>query len=169
MKKTSFKLRQNFIIALLLGLCLTLISAVPAFAASNDAEKLSIQIESTSENSSLTQKQQEIDKYVFEEHTKDIEKQGFKVTHTGQANGYVEIGITPFTNKNAEYLYNIFGKDKVKVVKGGQAVLLNSGVNETSSEVSTKIISSNLLAYAAVLVVAMGAVILISKKRKTAK
>jgi hypothetical protein len=69
-------------------------------------------------------KQRQIDKYLFEDHADDIAVLGFTVTHTAPMDTYVEIGITPFTRENADYLYGAFGSDMVKVVQGEQAVLL---------------------------------------------
>ena len=37
---------------------------------------------------------------------------------------YVEVGITPYNDKNVDYIYDIFGKDQVKVVEGFQATTL---------------------------------------------
>ena len=54
-------------------------------------------------------------------------KCGFKVcgvTHTGPRDGFIEIGITPYSEEYAGYLYGIFGSDMVKVVEGQQAVTL---------------------------------------------
>lgn len=176
MKRTLFKLKFSLIITLLFGLCLALISTATVFAGSNDNKKTTIQAKSVSEDNDLMKKQQAIDKYVFEEHAKDIEKQGFKVTNTGQVKDYVEIGIIPFTKKNADYLYNIFGKDKVKVVEGQQAVLIKEEVKTTASKVEkvsaskseTESSKPDLLTYAPIIIVIAGIVVLIVQKRKTA-
>lgn len=72
----------------------------------------------------LYQKQRTIDKYLFEDHVEDIQKSGFEVTSTAAYETYVEIGILPYSETNAEYLYNLFGKDDVKVVEGFQSVPL---------------------------------------------
>lgn len=80
----------------------------------------------------LLLKQREIDQYVFEQHRQEIEQKGFTVTHTGPMNDYVEVGITPYYEENAEYLYKIFGKSQVKVVEGHQAVLYQSGAATAS-------------------------------------
>jgi len=73
----------------------------------------------------MLQKQSEIDKYLFEDHIEKINEKGFMVTHTGPVDDYVEIGITPYNEENAAYLYSIFGEDKVKVIEGQQAELYN--------------------------------------------
>lgn len=78
----------------------------------------------------IFQKQREIDKYLFEDHAEAILKKGFSVTHTGPFDGYVEIGITPYSEENAKYLYDIFGKEQIKVVEGQQAYTLSIGSRE---------------------------------------
>ncbi|ABR47685.1 copper amine oxidase domain protein [Alkaliphilus metalliredigens QYMF] len=75
-------------------------------------------------NEKMLQKQREIDKYLFEDHAEEINKKGFMVTHTGPYDDYVEIGITPYNEENATYLYDIFGEDNVKIVEGQQAITL---------------------------------------------
>ena len=69
-------------------------------------------------------KHREINKYVFEDYAEEIRLQGFGVTHTGPRDGFIEIGITPYSEEYANYLYRILGSDMVKVVEGQQAVTL---------------------------------------------
>ncbi|AGA68412.1 hypothetical protein Desdi_0889 [Desulfitobacterium dichloroeliminans LMG P-21439] len=72
----------------------------------------------------LLNRQREIDQFVFEQHRGEFAEKGFSVTHTGPMADYVEIGIEPYSEASAEYLYGIFGKEKVKVVEGQLAVAL---------------------------------------------
>ena len=72
----------------------------------------------------ILNKQREIDQKVFGSKASEIAQKGFKVTHTGPNQGYVEIGIMPYSNENAKYLYNIFGDKIVRVVEGIQAEIL---------------------------------------------
>lgn len=65
--------------------------------------------------------QREIDEYLFVTHQKEMEKLEFKVTHTAPMDGVVEIGITPYEEEYADYLYGIFGADNIRVVQGEQA------------------------------------------------
>lgn len=101
-----------------LSVFLLAMSTNMAFASST--EEMSISIDEV-----LLQKQQEIDQYVFEEHAAEIEAQGFIVTHTGPIGDVVEIGIQPYSEENANYLYELFGNELVKVVEGQQAVTLD--------------------------------------------
>jgi hypothetical protein len=47
------------------------------------------------------------------------------VTSTGVIGDKVEVAINPYDVKNADYLYEIFGKDMVNVVAGEQAIPLD--------------------------------------------
>ncbi|MDF2840718.1 MAG: hypothetical protein K0Q99_1490 [Clostridia bacterium] len=92
--------------------------------ATDDSKMMEIQILSATEDNALTQKQKEIDEYVFEKHADEILEKGITITHTGVVGEAVEVGITPYDAKSADYLYSIFGKDMVIVVEGEQAVPL---------------------------------------------
>jgi hypothetical protein len=166
MKKTIFKGKSIFIHTLILSFCLTFISAGTVFASSENSKVLSTQ--NTSSESALLKKQQEIDKYVFEDHGKEIEAKGFKVTNTGQIKDYVEIGITPYSEANADYLYKIFGKDKVKIVEGMQAQLLNNAVTSTAAPLKAKPTANggSPIIYAVAVIAAIGAASLIMRRRK---
>ena len=131
---------------LILGACLTVSLSGLAYASESEAQLAETQgqrtllrtiaagspdiavsspsITSSEEDNDILQKQREVDQYVFEQHKDEIAQKGFKVTHTGPLYNFVEIGIEPYNEDNAEYLYNIFGEDKVKVVEGQQAYTL---------------------------------------------
>lgn len=157
---------KKFIKAFIACLCFTFIFAGTVFATTNTTAAIT---QTSANDNALLQKQAEIDKYVFEDHAKEIAQKGFKVTSTGQIGNFVEIAITPFNKANADYLYSIFGSDKVKVVDGTQAQLLvDSGVATTSvvdDKASAKT-GSNPLIYglAAVVVLGAGGLLIIRKK-----
>ena len=46
------------------------------------------------------------------------------MTNTGLNIGFVEVGIFPYSEKSADYLYGLFGRDMVRVVEGIQASLM---------------------------------------------
>lgn len=94
--------------------------------AKDDSQTYTIQIESVKPETPQDKKQLEIDRYVFADHVKEIADKGITVTNTGVVGDYVEVGITPYTEANANYLYDLFGKDLVKVVEGQQAVTLDT-------------------------------------------
>lgn len=112
--------------AFILGMSLSILTSV-AHAEEGGGQSPAYQGQTVEIDSRLLQKQAEIDKYVFEDHAKEIEAKGFKITHTGPMGEYVEIGITPYSEENAKFLYDIFGEDMVKVVEGQQAVLMDVG------------------------------------------
>jgi hypothetical protein len=99
-------------------------------------------VEEPTINEDILNKQKEIDQYLFEEHIDDIEEKGFTVTHTVPTEEYVEIGITPFSDENAQYLYSIFGENQVKVVEGEQAELYTTTVAD-SSAVEAELVIAN--------------------------
>lgn len=111
---------KNFAVAI----CLTLFLTGAAFA--NAGVSPDTPVSNSDQNvpqisAELLEKQREIDKYLFETHVKEISDKGIIVTHTGPIGDYVEIGITPYNEANAEFFYETFGREMVKVVEGQQA------------------------------------------------
>ena len=171
MKRHAFTIKSKLIKALIIGICLTFVLASTVFAKNNNTQLFTAQNQKSSGESEILQKQKEIDKYIFEDHAKEIEQKGFKVTHTAPLNDYVEVGITPYTKQNADYIYKILGKDKVKVVEGQQAELMNQ---EVSTDVvkaydNTNLSKVNPLIYVISAVVITCAVYFAVSKRKAAK
>jgi hypothetical protein len=120
-ENTMFKVKLMKVT--LMGACLSLLTAVPAFAASTDGvAQDSVILEQTVENKELLDKQLEIDKYVFEDHAADFEEKGFSVTYTGIVGDTIEIGIFPYEETYADYVYGIFGKDIITVVEGQKTI-----------------------------------------------
>jgi hypothetical protein len=130
--------RSKLIKIIFMGMCLSIFLSAAVFADTGGGQSGAFQGRQAGEESALLQKQREIDRYLFGEHSKEIADKGFKVTHTGPAGSVVEIGITPYSEENAEYLYNIFGRDSVKVVEGTQAVLLTVDTGSPDSPVSSQ-------------------------------
>ena len=152
MQENIFKNKFYLVTVIILSICLTLVSSIITFA-------------TTDNTNTIIQKQQEIDKYLFEEHTKEIEEKGLTITHTSPLEDYVEIGITPFNKENTDYLYEIFGNDNVKVVEGQQATLMN----DVASTEDKNTFMENSLISGIVIVAAVGTIFFVRKKRKTAK
>lgn len=134
MIKNAIRTKSYFFKTLAMGLCMISIFSGTALAKSGNPKSVAVLSQSTGTDNAMIDKQAEIDKYVFEEHADEIEKKGFIVIHTGPFDNYVEIGISPFTQENADYLYEIFGREHVKVVEGQQAQLMTmtGGVNTTA-------------------------------------
>lgn len=146
-------INSKYFKVLMLGICVSALSYGVAFAETTDNKdgEMTIQIESTaadttapdstvrdSANSELTDLQNKIDQYVFVDHYKDIEDKGFMVTRTGQVDTYIEVGIAPYSEENANYIYELFGKDNIKVVKGEEAVLYASAAEDTAADDAAK-------------------------------
>lgn len=169
MLKIFLKNKLKFVGVIILGLGLVFSTSILTLAEENKTQAVKTQVQNPDKEKLLLDKQREIDSYVFEQHAKDIEKRGFKVTNTGQINGYVEIGITPFNKENADYLYSLFGKDLVKVVEGQQAQLMGNTAPTTiaQKEEGSNTFSPNSLFYIVILAIAAGGAFFIIKKRKT--
>ena len=117
MIKTKFKK------AAAIGICCAVITSGSVFAMSNDTpvyQAVSIKAVET-DYQELLELQSKIDQYVFVDHVQEITQAGFKVTNTGPMGEYVEVGISPYSEENAKFFYDLFGTDKVKVVEGVQA------------------------------------------------
>ena len=118
-------IKNKAIHAMIIGTCIFASSLSGVYADTTALDTpLSIQIEQVNSSDPLMQKQSEIDRYVFEKSAKDFADKGITVTNTGVTGDYVEVGITPYNDKNADYIYDIFGKDQVKVVEGFQSTTL---------------------------------------------
>jgi hypothetical protein len=137
MSKYMDNVKSRTVKVMMIGFCFTALWTGAAYAetgASNGQQ--SVLSQETGISDVLLQKQQEIDKYVFEQHADELVNKGITVTNTGPVGDVVEIGITPYNEANADYLYGIFGKEMVKVVEGQQAVTLGSG-SEAAANVAT--------------------------------
>jgi len=126
-------IKNKAIHAMIIGTCMFVGSMTGVYADTTAADTpVSIQIESVKTEDQVlsfdarTNKQSEIDKYVFETNAKEFSEKGITVTNTGVIGDYVEVGITPFNDENAKFIYDKFGKDLVKVVEGMQATTLDT-------------------------------------------
>lgn len=79
------------------------------------------QVLTVSENDPMLKKQAEIVQYLFVDYKDAIAENGFMVTHTVVVGEQVEIGIRPYSETSAEYLYGVFGRDQIAVVDGQAA------------------------------------------------
>ncbi len=141
-------IKSKFAKAFILSICLSVFSAAAVNAAVSEGGQTGAfqgsgsvgitvapgnpdQAVSTSAavNEEILKKQNEIDLYLFKEHQKEIEQKGISVTYTAPMDSYVEIGIMPLNDENAEYLYGIFGKDKIKVVDGQKVIAMTAAAD----------------------------------------
>lgn len=116
-------IRRNLIKAFALGLCMAALWTGSAYAQTGGGSSPAFVGTANTQDMALFEKQKELDQYLFADHVKEIEKMGFTVAYTGVADNYVEIGITPYSEENAEKLYDIFGRELVKVVEFEEAIL----------------------------------------------
>lgn len=110
-----------------IGLCMAALLTAPltgvAYAKSEQGSLPAFEGTISTEQTILREMQGEIDQYLFVDKVIEIDKMGFKVIYTGVADKYVEVGISPYTEENAEFIYDVFGKGQVKVVAGEELAL----------------------------------------------
>ncbi len=135
-------MNKNIIKVLSLSTCLTMATMTAAFAQTLELPPESVKIQITSIDEALYEKQAAFDKILFEEKLKEIEEKGITVTHTYPADGYVEVGITPFNEENQKYIIEILGSDEVEVVDGIMAVTLTDELMSTTSVTDVKTVSA---------------------------
>jgi len=121
--------KSNLVKGFMLGLCMSVLTSGVAFAQMSGETIPAVSDEAqTDEMKELYALQKDIDQYLLVDHVKEIEDKGFMINYTSPMDSYVEIGISPFSDENANYLYELFGKDKVKVVEFDQSVIYASGI-----------------------------------------
>jgi hypothetical protein len=148
--------------AILLGMCMALLSSNTAFA-SVLVDPNQAQVSASSE---ALDKQKEIDQYVLD-HEQEIIDQGIHITHTAPIDNYVEIGILPYSDEKADYLYQLFGKDMVKVIEGVDYMTMSGAAPETG-ESSFPTIPVSIAGVMLTLII-IGGTVLIDRKRKVVK
>lgn len=118
--------RAKLMKAVLLGVCISAFTTGIAYAQSIEGAGASPAYygEVSAEVQALIDRQAEIDKVLFKEELyKKLEEKGIKVYYTGINVDVVEIAIAPYTDENAAYLYDVFGKEDVEVVAGSDSIL----------------------------------------------
>lgn len=133
-------IKSSLVKGFVFGLCLSALSTGAVFATEAGASQGSAGKATTAFEDRLFALQKEVDQIVFVEKADEIEKMGFMVNYTGVAEEYVEIGISPYSKKHADYLYDLFGKDLIKVVEFDQSIIYATGgpVDEVPEIVSEK-------------------------------
>lgn len=114
---------------IMIGTCISIVSTGAAFAATTEDSRATKSMDTVVEDA-LLEKQKEVDQSVFVDNVDKIKEMGFTVAFTGLADSYVEIGITPYKEEFAGYLYEEFGKDEIKVVEGEEAMLYTTTTTE---------------------------------------
>jgi len=122
-------MKNKILKATILGLSLSVLVSGTALAQGGGTSPSFAGI-SSEETNVLMKRQDEINYLVFSDHARDIEKKGFLIIYTGVADGYVEVGISPFSQENVDFLYEIIGNDQVKVVESDEVVLYTGAAIE---------------------------------------
>jgi hypothetical protein len=120
-------IKKNLLKTVMLGLCMATLTTGSAYATLAEDTTPSASEEVSDQTNALYAKQGEIDKLLFEANAKEIERLGFMVNYTSMVEDYIEIGISPYNDDNANYIYELVGKDGVKVIEFDQSVLYASG------------------------------------------
>lgn len=131
--------KSNFMKAALFGLFLTTFSTGVAFAETNGSADIQIAItaKTASSDNELSLLQGKIDQYVFVDHADEIKGKEFMVTNTGVVDGYIEVGILPYSEENAKFITDTFGTEKVKVIEGEDVMMYAFGDVETEDSMIT--------------------------------
>ncbi len=113
-------IRRNLLKTFALGLCISALFAGridvgTAYAQSGEVTSPTLGATISADNE-LFEIQGKMDQYLFVDHVEEIEAMGFKVIYTGVADDYVEVGITPFNEEYAAFIYDEFSDELVKVV-----------------------------------------------------
>jgi hypothetical protein len=135
-------MNKNIIKVLSLSTCLTMATMTAAFAQTLELPPEAAEIKIAVVDEALYEKQAAFDKILFEEKLKEIEEKGITVTHTFPADGYVEVGITPFNEENQKFIIGILGGDEVKIVDGIMAITLTDELMSTTSAPDVKTVSA---------------------------
>ncbi len=122
-------MKSKYIKGIMLGLCISALSSSVVFAQEVSSNVTAINVVAEPEGTKeLMEKQRQIDQYLFEDHAKDLEAKDIFVNYTSIAGDSIEIGISPYNDENANYLYDALGKDGIKIVEFDQSVIYQSGV-----------------------------------------
>lgn len=125
--------RSKLLKGIMIGACISLLSTGAALAATTEDSLAIKAIDAVVDDASL-EKQKEVDQSVFVDNVDKIKEMGFEVVYTSPLDSYVEVGITPYKEEFANYLYEEFGKDEIKVVEGEKAVLYTTTIAEDAPD-----------------------------------
>lgn len=123
-------IKTRLVKAFALGLCLSALSTGTAFAMEVSSPSSVGSEELSEELKVLYSKQAEIDTLLFKDHAKELEEKGIFVNYTGVNVDVIEIGISEYSDDKANFIYEIVGKDQVKVVAFDESIIYASGVAE---------------------------------------
>ena len=123
-------IKRKLVNAFALGLCLAALSTGTAFAM-EASSSVPMGVEDLSDElRALYAKQAEIDTLLFKDHAKELEEKDIFINYTSVNNDMIEIGISEFSEDKADFIYEIVGKDQVKVVAFDESIIYASGIAE---------------------------------------
>lgn len=123
-------IKSKLIKAFALGLCMSALATGTAFAMEVSTPPSKGTEELSEELKVLYAKQAEIDRLLFTEYSKQLEEKKIFINYTGVVNDYIEIGVEDYSDDKANFIYEIVGKDQVKVVEFDSSILYATGVAE---------------------------------------
>lgn len=117
-------IKSKLVKAFMLGLCMSAItSAGSAYAMAVSSPASAGTEEISDELKALYSKQAEIDQILFGDYARQLEEKKIMVNYTGVVEDYIEIGISTYSDENANYIYELVGKDDVKVVAFDESII----------------------------------------------
>lgn len=148
------------LMALVLGFLITFMSTLTTSAETNPT-------------SDMIDKQQKVDKIIFEENKAELAEKGITVTHTAPLEISIEIGVQPFNDETINYLNELLGKENITIVNGQQAFTLTDSNEKIqvsndlqSSEKSSSVFNPLNLSVAIILICGGVVAVLLGKRHK---
>lgn len=125
-----------------LSLSLSIASMGFAFAETQPAKAPSeeVSIKLMAPNEAMNVKQAEIDKLLFEDNAKVLEEKGISIIYTVAVDDIIEVGITPYTPENADYVSKLIGKENVDISEGVMAVTLEYNPELNEEDVDPRVV-----------------------------
>ena len=121
-------IKKHLMKAVLLGLFISTLYTGSAYAMAVSSPSSVGTEEVTPELQALYDKQAEIDAILFKTHASDLEAKDIFVNYTGVTGDYIEIGIATYSDEKADFIYELVGKDQVKVVEFDDSIMYASGL-----------------------------------------
>ncbi len=121
-------IKKHLMKAVLLGLFISTLYTGSAYAMAVSSPSSVGTEEVTPELQALYDKQAEIDAILFKTNASDLEAKDIFVNYTGVTGDYIEIGIATYSDEKADFIYELVGKDQVKVVEFDDSIMYASGL-----------------------------------------
>lgn len=125
-----------------LSLSLSIVSMGFAFAETQPAQEPNeqVSIRLMAPNEAMDTKQAEVDKLLYEDNAKVLEEKGISIVYTVAVGDIIEVGITPYTPENADYVSKLIDKENVDISEGIMAVTLEYNPELNDEEVDPRVV-----------------------------